>query len=152
VVSIVTETVPVPKQSSSSVNATTYPIISSPLAARYYTIQRDVSNQKPGHAIAQPDVSVAWVGVFKIPLHRLQSRIYELVKPVWIQIERYEDGYLVTDEDVNRHGLGSSIESALRDYEEILLSYFENLSRRQERLSPRLRQDFEFLRRTILRT
>ena len=149
---MVTEAVLVEQRSSSNVNTRTYPITSSPGAIRYFTIERNVSNQKPGHAIAQPDVSHEWVGVFKIPLHKLQSRIYELVKPILIQIERYGAGYLVTDEDVNRHGLGSSIEDALQNYEEILLGYFESLSRRQERLSSRLRQDFEFLRRTISHT
>jgi len=149
---MVTEAVLTPKSSSSSVNATTYPITSSPSPIRYYTIKRDVSNQKPDHAIARSDVSLEWMSVLKIPLSKLQSRIYQLVEPIWIQIERYGDGYLVTDEDVHRHGLGPSIEDALRDYEEILLSYFESLSRRQERLSPRLRQDFELLRRTISRT
>jgi predicted RNase H-like HicB family nuclease len=146
---MVTEAVLVEQRSSSSVNTKTSPITSSPGAICYYRIERDVSNQKPDYAIAQPDVSLEWVGVFKIPLHKLQSRIYELVKPIWIQIERYGDGYLVTDEDVNRHGVGSTNEDALQNYEEILLGYFESLSRRQERLSPRLRQDFEFLRRTI---
>ena len=148
---MVTEAVLV-EQHSSNVNTTTYPITSSPGAIRYYTIERDVSNQKPDHFIVQPEVSREWVSVFKVLLHKLQSRIYELIEPIWIQIERYGDGYLVTDEDVNRHGVGSTIEDALQNYEEILLSYFESLSRRQERLSPRLRQDFEFLRRTILRT
>ncbi len=145
---MVTQAVPMQKHSS-SVNVITYPITSSVVVARYYTIERDVSNQKPDHAIAQPDVSLEWVSVFKIPLHKLRSRIYELVEPIWIQVERYGDGYLVTDEDVNRHGVGSTIEDALQNYEEILLGYFESLSRRQERLSPRLRQDFEFLRRTV---
>ena len=149
---MVTEAVSVSRSSRSSVNATIYPITYSPVAVRYYTIERDVSNQKPDHAIVQLDVSHEWVSVFKTPLHKLQSRIYELVDPIWIQIERYGDGYLVTDEDVNRHGLGSNIEDALQNYEEILLSYFESLSRRQEKLSPRLRQDFEFLRRTISHT
>ncbi len=137
---------------SSNVNTITYPITSSPEAIRYYTIERDVSSQKPDHFIVQPDVSREWVSVFKIPLQKLQSRIYELVEPIWIQIERYGDGYLVTDENVDRHGVGSTIEASLRNYEEILLGYFESLSRRQERLSPRLRQDFEFLRRTISHT
>jgi len=136
-------------RSSSNVNTATYPRTFSPGAIRYYTILRDVSNQNPDYAIAQPDASREWMGVFKIPLHKLQSRIYELVEPIWIQIERYGDGYLVTDEDVNRHGVGSTIGDALQNYEEILLGYFESLSRRQERLSPRLRQDFEFLRRTV---
>lgn len=149
---MVTEAVHRPEFSSNSVNAESYSIKYSPLPMHYYVIERDVSNQKPEHATAWPDISLEWMSVLKIPLSKLESRVYKLAKPIWIQIEIYGNSYLVTDEDVYRHGLGPSIEDALRDYEEILLSYFESLSRRWQRLSPRLRQDFEFLRRTISRT
>ena len=132
-----------------SVSASTFPVAFPPLPVRGYEIKHAVSNQKPDHAIAEPYVSFEWVTVFKAPLDELHSKVYRLVQPIWVQVERYGSGYLVTDEDVNRHGVGSTIEAALRNYEEILLNYFESLSRRQERLSPRLKQHLEFLRDTI---
>ena len=138
-----------PQHLISNVSASTFPVAFPPLSVRGYEIKRAVSNQKPDHAIAESDVSFEWVSIFKVPFYELQSKAYRLAQPIWVQVERYGHGYLVTDDDVNRHGVGSTIEAALRDYEEILLGYFESLSRRQERLSPQLRKDFEFLRHTI---
>ena len=149
---MVSEAVLVAEKPSGNSTASTYPVEFSKLPIHDYEIGHAVYDQKPGYAVAEPDVSLEWVSVFKVLLHKLQSRIYELVEPILIQIERYGDGYLVTDENVYRHGVGSTIEASLRNYEEILLGYFESLCRRQERLSPRLRQDFEFLRRTISHT
>lgn len=138
-----------PEHSSKSFSASTYPVEFPTLVIRDYEISPDVSDQKPTYAVAQPDVNLEWVSVFKFPLHELHSRVYRLDQPIEVQVERYGNGYLVTDENVNRHGVGPTIEDARRNYEEILLGYFESLSRRQERLSPRLKRDLEFLRHTI---
>lgn len=146
---MVSQTVYVSRHAIGSVSATTFPVVSPLPPAHGYEIRHAASDQNPDHAVAQPDVNLEWVSVFKFPLHELQSEVYRLDKPIEVQVERYGHSYLVTDEDINRHGMGSTIEDALRDYEEILLSYFKSLSRRQERLSPRLRQHLEFLRHTI---
>ena len=123
----------------------------SPQPMPRYGISRDVEDMSPRHGVADAEVGSVWVGVFPMPMMRLTSDTYELIKPIWVQIERYGDGYLVTDEDVYRHGVGLTIGDALRDYEEILLGYFESLSRRQDRLSPRLKQHLEFLSQRIRR-
>ncbi len=146
---MVSQTVYVPQHAIGSVSATTFPVVFPLLPLHGYEIRSAASDQKPDYAVAEPDVSLQWVSVFKFPLHELQSRVYRLDKPIEVQVERYGNGYLVTDENVYRHGVGSTIEASLRNYEEILLSYFESLSRRHERLSPRLKRDLEFLRRTI---
>jgi len=149
---VVSGVVIAPEKSSWSFTASTYPVEFSALPVRGYRISDAVSAQKPDYAVAQPEDSFEWVSVFKIPLHRLHSCIYRLVEPIEVQVERYGNGYLVTDENVNRHGVGSTIADALRDYEEILLSYFESLSRRQDRLSSKLKHDLEFLGHTISHT
>ncbi len=146
---MVTEAVLVEQRSSSNVNTTTYPITSFPRAIRYYLIERDISNQKPDYAVIRHDVGVEWVSIFKTFVCELRSNVYRLVQPIEVQVERYGNGYLVTDEDINRHGVGATIGDALRDYEEILLSYFESLSRPDRRLSHKLRQHLEFLRDRI---
>ena len=148
---MVSQAVRVSQASIGNVSATTFPVSFPTLPARDYEIKRAVSDQKPDRAIAEPYTSSEWVSVFKVPLRELQSMVYRLIQPFFIQVERYGSGYLVTDESVNRHGVGATIEDARRDYEEILLSYFESLSRHQDRLSSRLRRDFEFLRSRISR-
>ena len=123
----------------------------SPQPMPKYSISREVEDMSLRHGVADAEAGSVWLGVFPMPMMRLTSDTYELIKPIWVQIEKYGEGYLVTDEDVDRHGVGLTIEDALRDYEEILLGYFESLSRRQDRLSPRLKQHLEFLRQAISR-
>lgn len=144
---MVSQAVYMPQRSISS--ARTFPVTFPPLPVRDYEIKCAVSEQKPDHAVVQTDASAEWVSFFKFPLHELQSSVYRLDQPIEVQVERYGNGYLVTDENVNRHGVGSTIEAALRNYEEILLGYFESLSGRQERLSSKLKQDLQFLRHKI---
>ena len=146
---MVNQAVHMPQHLVSNASASTFPVAFGPVRVCNYEIKRTVSDQKPDHAIGELNVNFEWLSVFKVPLHGLQSRVYRLVQPIWIQVERYGNGYLVTDENVNRHGVGDTIEDAQRDYEEILLSYFESLSRRQDRLSPRLKRHLEFLRDII---
>lgn len=123
----------------------------SPQPMSKYSISRDVEDMSPRQGIADAGVGSVWVGVFRMLLARLHSNTYELVKPIWVQIEKYGEGYLVTDDDVDRHGVGPTIEEARRNYEEILLGYFESLSRRHDRLSRRLKQHLEFLSQRIKR-
>ncbi|MGB2799729.1 MAG: hypothetical protein WBC55_01955 [Dehalococcoidia bacterium] len=114
-------------------------------------LDRDVEDMLPRHGIADAEVGSVWVGVFQMPVTRLHSDIYELRQPIWVQVERYGQGYLVTDEDVDRHGVGLTTKDALHDYEEVLLGYFESLMRRHNKLSKRLRQHLEFLIQRIKR-
>lgn len=123
----------------------------SPQPIRKYGIGAGVEDMWPRHGVADPEGGSVWVGVFQMLVVRLHSDAYELIKPILVQVERYGEGYLVTDEDVFRHGVGPTIEDARRNYEEILIGYFESLSRRRDRLSPRLKQHLEFLSQRIRR-
>lgn len=123
----------------------------SPQPILRYGMSRDAQDMLPRHVVADTEVGSVWLGVFPMPMMRLTSDTYELVKPIWVQIEKYGEGYLVTDEDIYRHGVGPTIEDARRNYEEILIGYFESLSRRQDRLSPRLKRHLEFLSQRIRR-
>jgi len=94
--------------------------------------------------------NTAWLSSFKFPIMRFHSDKYYLSKPpLYVQVESYLDGYLVVDEDVNRHGIGNTIADALYDYEQALLYYFESLNKHHPKLSPNLKRDFEFLNKVI---
>ena len=96
--------------------------------------------------------NAAWLSSIKFPITRFHSNKYRLSKPpLFVQVESYFDGYLVADEDVDRHGIGSTIPDALYDYEQALLYYFESLNKHYPKLSPRLRRDFEFLNKVIVK-
>ncbi|MBN2187547.1 MAG: hypothetical protein JW732_08920 [Dehalococcoidia bacterium] len=84
-----------------------------------------------------------------MPITRFLSNKYSLAKELWVQVEPYLNGYLVVDEDVDRHGIGDTIVDALYDYEEALLCYFESLNEHYPKLSPNLKKDFDFLNRVI---
>jgi len=123
----------------------------SPQPMPKYGIRRDVEDMLPRQGIADPEVGSVWLSVFPMPVMRLTSHTYELIKPIWVQMEKYGERYLVTDEDVCRHGVGLTIEDALRDYEEILIGYFESLMQRRDKLSRRLSEHLDFLSRLIKR-
>jgi len=97
--------------------------------------------------------NAVWLGPFTFPVVRFHSDKYCLSKPpLLVQVEPYSDGYLVTDDDIDRHGIGQTIEDALLDYEETLLGYFESLSEHYPKLSNNLKKDLEFLNQIITRT
>jgi hypothetical protein len=97
--------------------------------------------------------SAVWLGSFRFPIMRFHSSKYCLSKPpLFVQIKPYSDGYLVIDDDVDRHGIGKTIEDALLDYEETLLGYFESLREHSPKLSSNLKKDLEFLSEKLKRT
>lgn len=97
--------------------------------------------------------NAVWLGSFKFPIMKFHSDKYSLGKPpLLVQVEPHPDSYLVTDDDVDRHGMGETIEDALLDYEETLLGYFESLNEHYPKLSPKLKIDLEFLNQIIIRT
>ena len=97
--------------------------------------------------------NAAWLSSFKLPIMRFHSNKYYLSKPpLLVQVEPYSDGYLVIDDDVDRNGVGRTIEDALLDYEETLLGYFESLNEHYLKLSNKLKGDLEFLSQIITRT
>ena len=96
--------------------------------------------------------NAAWLSSFKFPVMRFHSDKYHLKKPpLYVQVESYYDGFLVVDEDVDRHGIGNTIADALYDYEKALLYYFESLNKHHPKLSPNLKRDFEFLNKVIVK-
>lgn len=119
-------------------------------AAEYSAESAAHSNQFPHVALAEPTLGFQWLSSTLIPFYQLRSSAYRLAEPIWIQIQTYSGGYLVTDQEVNRHGVGSIIEEALQDYEETLVGYYESLVSRRDRLSPRLRRHLHYLARTLL--
>ena len=96
--------------------------------------------------------NAAWLSSVEFPIMRFHSDKYRLSKPpLYVQVESYFDGYLVVDEDVDRHGIGNTIADALYDYEQALLYYFESLNEHHPKLSPNLKRDFEFLTKIIVK-
>jgi hypothetical protein len=97
--------------------------------------------------------NAVWLGSFTFPIMAFHSDKYYLSKPpLLVQVEPYSDGYLVIDDDVDRHGIGQTIEDALLDYEETLLGYFESLNEHYPKLSKNLKKDLELLNQRVKRT
>jgi hypothetical protein len=118
------------------------------------TITKDIIQKSDslGKDYAWRQNNAVWLGSFVFPIVRFHSDKYYLSKPpLLVQVEPYSDGYLVVDEDVDRHGIGQTIEDALLDYEEKLLGYFESLHERYPRLSKKLKEDLEFLNQRVKR-
>lgn len=96
--------------------------------------------------------NAVWLGSFKFPIMRFHSDKYSLVSsPLLVQVEPCKDGYLVVDDDVDRHGTGKTVEDALLDYEETLLGYFESLNEHYPKLSNNLKKDLELLNQRVKR-
>lgn len=95
--------------------------------------------------------SNVWEGNFSMPIIGFHSDNYKLKKPLFVQIESYRGGYLATDGEVDRHGMGNTIDEALVDYEENLLDYYESLAEHYPKLSPNLVGDFKILKQIITR-
>ena len=66
-----------------------------------------------------------------------------------IQIKPFLRGYMVVD-NIDRYGLGNTLEEALQDYGEILLGYYKSLGGHYPKLSPKLMKDFELLNNSLL--
>lgn len=97
--------------------------------------------------------NAVWLGSFTFPIMRFHSDKYYLSEPpIFVQVEPCPDGYLVADDDVDRHGIGRTLEGALADYEETLLGYFESLNEHYPKLSRKLKEDLEFLNQKVKRT
>lgn len=96
--------------------------------------------------------SAAWLGSFTFPIMRFYSDTYYLSKPpLLVQVEPCSSGYLVTDDFVDRHGIGETVEDALLDYEETLLGYFESLHEHYPNLSSNLGKDLALLSQMVKR-
>lgn len=121
----------------------------SRLVSDYQTAPAPYS-QVPDRMLNEPANSLQWLGSIRVPWYQLQSRVYKLIQPIWIQIEGYSSGYLVTDQDVNRHGVGPTIDDAIEDYEDTLINYYESLSNRRDKLSPGLTQHLDYLTQKLV--
>lgn len=111
----------------------------------------EVSYTKPDYPFQNytyTENSNAWVS-FKMHIIDLNSNKYELKIPILVQVESYKDGYLISDDDVNRHGMGDTLEDARCDYEDALLGYFNSLNEHYPNISPRLKRDYDFLNQII---
>jgi hypothetical protein len=119
------------------------------------TITKDIlqKNDSLGKDYVWRQNNAVWLGSFVFPIMRFHSDRYYLSKPpLLVQVEPYSDGYLVVDGDVDRHGIGETLEDALLDYEEALLGYFESLHERYPRVSKKLKEDLEFLNERVRRS
>lgn len=146
---MVTETAYVRPHTVGSTSATSLTTDYGIISPGSYEMALFVSSQVPGYMLAKPTDGSLWLSTIRLPLHQLRSQAYQLIQPIWIQIESYSNGYLVTDQDVNRHGVGSTIEDAIRDHEDILISYYESLQSRRDRLSTRLQRHLANLNRML---
>lgn len=68
-----------------------------------------------------------------------------LDQPIELTVSRYQDGYLVTDALVDRHGFGVTLIEALAEYEDVLQEYFQHLSDNASQLSPHLNRHLSIL-------
>ena len=66
-----------------------------------------------------------------------------------IEIKPFLRGYMVVD-NIDRYGLGNTMDEALQDYREVLLVYYKSLSEYYPKLSPKLMKDFELLNNSLL--
>jgi hypothetical protein len=72
-----------------------------------------------------------------------------LVEPIPVLIEVLSDKVVVSDEQVNMYGSGSTINEALLDYRASLLDYFEWLESNEQTLVSHLRAHLEWLRQRL---
>lgn len=79
----------------------------------------------------------------------LRSREYSLNQLISLQIQSYQGHYLVSDTITYRHGLGVTLDDAIQDYEDDLISYFESLTENRANLSPALQRDLAQLAQFI---
>lgn len=79
----------------------------------------------------------------------LRSREYSLDQLISLQIQSYQGHYLVSDVITYRHGLGVTLDDAIQDYEDDLISYFESLTENRANLSPALQRDLAQLAQFI---
>lgn len=79
----------------------------------------------------------------------LRSREYFLNQLISLQIQSYQGHYLVSDVITYRHGLGVTLDDAIQDYEDDLISYFESLMENRANLSPALQRDLAQLAQFI---
>lgn len=75
----------------------------------------------------------------------LRSTQYSLKQVIPLQVQSYQGHYLVSDTVTYRHGLGVTLDDAIRDYEDDLISYFESLVENRTNLSPTLQRDLDKL-------
>lgn len=75
----------------------------------------------------------------------LRSPGYSLKQVIPVQIQSYQGHYLVSDTVTYRHGLGVTLDDAMQDYEDDLISYFESLVENRGNLSPALQRDLDRL-------
>jgi len=119
------------------------------------TVTKDVIQESDslGRNYKWQQNNAVWLGSFKFPIVKFHSDKYYLSEPpIFVQVEPCSDGYLVADDDVDRHGIGRTLEGALVDYEETLLGYFESLNEHYPKLSRKLKEDLEFLNQKVKRT
>jgi len=83
------------------------------------------------------------VGVLANPRYGLQH-------PVELRVETDElSNVVVSDAFFNQYGVGETLWDALRDYEAMLIDYYEELTTTQQPLGPGLVEHFTYLRELI---
>jgi hypothetical protein len=147
--SIETQTIYRPWHEADS-STVTFPIEFNPRLVGDYQIAPTPSSQVPDRILNDSANNLQWLSSIRVPWYQLHSRVYKLIQPIWIQIEGYSSGYLVTDQKVNRHGVGPTIDDAIEDYEDTLINYYESLNNRRNKLSSRLTQHLDYLTQKLV--
>jgi hypothetical protein len=71
-------------------------------------------------------------------------------KPIIVLAEYSNEGYwLVTNPDIYTHGMGTSCEEAVNDFENVLFDYFNELVNSEDVLAPHLKSQLNYLKSLI---
>ena len=84
-------------------------------------------------------------------LRDLPEGSYHLLCPLQLTIYRARDYYWVAPDRFVLHGIGATIEEAVKDYGYALLNYYGELCSQRELLAPHLLEHLEYLETIIAR-
>lgn len=105
------------------------------------------SAQKPMHSVSGSQITASSVTSFQRLLYGHVTSVWEVVKPLQLDIARDETGcYIVTDVMNFTYGTGQTIDKALWDYSTSLVAEMEILQRDEESLAPSLVGELRLLR------
>jgi hypothetical protein len=91
--------------------------------------------------------SMPFVDSSVMPSRPLQYILYGPIAPGWIvteplllDVERHDDGYIVSESSLDTYGAGSNLEESVAEFGSMLIDLYQELAGSEEILSSRLRE------------